>query len=665
MAFNDSPEIDVYSKNSEESVLAVKQLLMQKQGFIVREENPDKGVDFDVELIIDNKASGFKFAIQLKSVEQAKFVTKGDTQYVAYRIKTSRLGYLCRRSPGFGLLVIYDDKSKAVYFDYVENIVENIDTISDDNTWKNNETVTVYIKINNTLDITSASELHRVMHNRCGSHQNMYAKYASEFGLPGFNKYVTDNLSELIEKYGYTLINSRDYRIIYEYLSKQPFIDIADNPKLLLLAAITYSQIGQNIEGEYFISKCKKYFNNYTASEKELLTLFQIVSEFHLGKIDKSTYLKRLKSIEPQIKSQTNGILVKIQILFNEMTDINVFANDPFKNILPRLDSVITTISQSNIDEEIRNYYSLELLSIMFQVGIQHFFRYTTDALIQKKVLGEAPIKERISNAHTLIMLLGTPMKFLKEIYDFSVKENNEHLKAAVIFKRTFMFDSFVMASLSSIFSGEVTFDKFKEQQQPQLFEQSYADILDAYNIFNKRFDLEIAYKSLSMSLEINYVYGFIYGKNIDDDALIKTTKRLAQLESALSLEPNEIIVEKMIISFMARNKTDLVSYMSLPEESDHLVAELFLKAIGLPLERVPNLLSEIHFMRKAEAAINTKYFEILQNLTHTKSKETFYNSPPRHIIRCKGCNYETIESDNLDELLSCLRSEHSHICLQ
>lgn len=664
MAFNDNPEIDIYSKNSEESVLAVKQFLMQKSGFIVREENPDKGVDFDVELILNNQASGFKFAIQLKSVQKAKFSTKEETQYVAYRIKTSRLGYLCRRSPGYGLIIIYDDESRTSYFDYVENIVKNLDLIANDDAWRENDTVTMYINSDMVLDQSSVAGIHHIMLNRRDGHQNMYAKYASEFGLPGFNKYVVEDLSELIEKYGYALLNSRDYHIIYDYLTKQPFTKIADNPKLLLLAAVTYSQIGQNIEADFFISKCRRYFDNYADSEKELLNLFQIVTEFRLGRIDKDKYLNKLRLIEPHIKNDSNAILIKIQILFNEMIDINVFANEPFKYILPKLDSLIETINSSKIDEDIRNYYSLEILSVMYQIGIQHFFRYTTDALIQKKVLGEAPIKERISNAHTLIMLLGTPMKLLQGIYEYSVKENNEHLKAAVIFKRTFMFDSLVMTTLTSVFSGEITFDKFKDQQQPQLFEQSYRDIIDAYNIFNNRYDLDIAYRSLSMSLEINYFYSFIYGKNIDEHALDATRKRMIQLEDALGLEPNEIVAEKMIISAMARSNSDLISYRSLSEGNESLVAELFLKAIGLPPERLPNLLSEISFMRNAEVAINTKYFEILQNLSHTKSKETFYSSPPRHIIRCKGCNYQTIESDNLDELLTCLRAEHGHICL-
>lgn len=664
MAFNDSPEIDIYSKNSEESVLALKQFFLQKAGFIVREENPDKGVDFDVELILNNQASGFKFAIQLKSVQKAKFLTKEETQYVAYRIKTSRLGYLCKRSPGYGLIIIYDDESKTSYFDYVENIVKTLDLIANDDAWRENDTVTMYINSDMILDPSSVAELHHIMINRRDSHQNMYAKHASEFGLPGFNKYIAEDLSKLIEKYGYALLNNRDYHIIYDYINKQPFIKIADNPRLLLLAAVTYSQIGQNIEADFFISKCKRYFDNYADSEKELLNLFQIITEFNLGRIDKVKYLDKLRSLKPHIKNTSNVILIKIQILFNEMIDINVFSTEPFKYILPKLDSLIEDICSCKIDEEIINYYSLEILSVMYQIGIQHFFRYTTDALIQKKVLGEAPMNERISNAHTLIMLFGTPMKLLQEIYEYSVRESNEHLKAAVIFKRTFMFDSLVMTTLTSVFSGEITFDKFKDQQQPQLFEQSYRDIIDAYNIFNKRCDLDIAYKSLSMSLELNYFYSYIYGKNIDEHALDATHKRMTELEGVLGLEPNEIVAEKMIISAMARSNSNIISYNSLSEVDESLVAELFIKAIGLPLERLPNLLSEISFMRNAEVAINTKYFEILQNLSHTKSKETFYSSPPRHIIRCKGCNYQTIESDNLDELLTCLRVEHSHICL-
>ena len=53
MGFYDNPIVDIYSKTSEESLIATKQVFLQKNGFLVREENPDKGVDLDVELLID------------------------------------------------------------------------------------------------------------------------------------------------------------------------------------------------------------------------------------------------------------------------------------------------------------------------------------------------------------------------------------------------------------------------------------------------------------------------------------------------------------------------------------------------------------------------------------------------------------------------------------
>jgi hypothetical protein len=52
MGFYDNPIIDIYSKTSEESLITTKQVFLQKNGFLVREENPDKGVDLDVELLI-------------------------------------------------------------------------------------------------------------------------------------------------------------------------------------------------------------------------------------------------------------------------------------------------------------------------------------------------------------------------------------------------------------------------------------------------------------------------------------------------------------------------------------------------------------------------------------------------------------------------------------
>ncbi len=88
------------------------------------------------------------------------------------------------------------------------------------------------------------------------------------------------------------------------------------------------------------------------------------------------------------------------------------------------------------------------------------------------------------------------------------------------------------------------------------------------------------------------------------------------------------------------------------------------IKSNGLPEDRINNIIAEMKFMKKASEAVDSKYFDILQNLAHTQSNETCYKEPPRYVIRCKKCHYQTIESNFLDVLLSCLHAEHGHVCL-
>ncbi|MFC2152916.1 DUF4365 domain-containing protein, partial [Bacteroidota bacterium] len=122
MTFFDNPIVDESSKISEESVLHVKGLFSRKNRFISREETPDYGVDLDVELIKNNGASGLKFAIQIKSSKNLKYINQSSV--VSFKFKTSRLGYLSRRKPAYGIIIVYDDNTQIAYFEYVETIID-------------------------------------------------------------------------------------------------------------------------------------------------------------------------------------------------------------------------------------------------------------------------------------------------------------------------------------------------------------------------------------------------------------------------------------------------------------------------------------------------------------------------------------------------------------
>jgi hypothetical protein len=69
------PQIDVSSINSNLSAVRLYSYLNQANGFIAREDVPDKGGDFYVELILQNKdVFNWRFALQLKSVQNLKTV---------------------------------------------------------------------------------------------------------------------------------------------------------------------------------------------------------------------------------------------------------------------------------------------------------------------------------------------------------------------------------------------------------------------------------------------------------------------------------------------------------------------------------------------------------------------------------------------------------------
>jgi len=83
MAFHDCPIIDPHSLNSELSEIAVKNILNQSTGFIYRPDIPDKGCDFDLELIIEGvDATNRRFGIQIKSVETLPLLSDGKIIYL-------------------------------------------------------------------------------------------------------------------------------------------------------------------------------------------------------------------------------------------------------------------------------------------------------------------------------------------------------------------------------------------------------------------------------------------------------------------------------------------------------------------------------------------------------------------------------------------------------
>src|SRR6202035_3823717 len=135
MAFTDSPIIDQYARNSEKSERRVRDFINQETGFICRQEVPDKGCDFDVELILNGKeCSSWKFPIQLKSVEKLQLVE--DQPFIALSFETSRLDYLMRRIHAMGIIIFYSVEEDRCFYDFVDKIYTRLMEERESEDWK-------------------------------------------------------------------------------------------------------------------------------------------------------------------------------------------------------------------------------------------------------------------------------------------------------------------------------------------------------------------------------------------------------------------------------------------------------------------------------------------------------------------------------------------------
>lgn len=149
---------------------------LKKNGFLSRTESPDYGVDLDIELIDHNSgATSKKFGVQIKSMTEVKTATYSSETFVSLPFKTSRLRYLAEREPTYGLILVYSEKEQETYFDYVEEIINRLNEIKADDSWKNQDSVNILIPFQ-ILSNETSKEIHNKFTLRFKNHTQLIKK---------------------------------------------------------------------------------------------------------------------------------------------------------------------------------------------------------------------------------------------------------------------------------------------------------------------------------------------------------------------------------------------------------------------------------------------------------------------------------------------------------
>ena len=655
MGFYDDPIIDQYSKASEESVLKTRMFFSQKNNFISREEHPDKGVDLDVEIIKNNTATGFKFAIQIKSSYNFKELELNNTLHLKYSIKTSRLGYLSRRLPGLGLIILYDDKNSLIYFDYIENIYQKIMDVKRSNDWKNNEEVTFYINKNNQLSEDNIANIYSVFEERSKNTNDMYNEQSSGYNIPFIKTQSFQDNYEILKMHGVDLYNQENYENLLNLFSSIDLDQIISEKKLLLIATLTYFETANYVEYSFYYRKCIESINNYSKKEQDLISYTNLNSRLIFGFEQKSNYKDDLENFSRNITNQDIKFQVYVRLFYYKLHDL---IKENKKDEILREISIIETIYNEELSSKDQSlYYKIQISSLYQNMGLQLMSKNFTSMNMLNNSGYYVSIEQEVELIQEFMNYIIRAREILEDIYQKANKLSWNGLIAQTLDSICL---NFIMINTNILgLANQKLNDQFDRDAFNQECISNFNNALYAYNIFIKQHSFLNAFKSLSKAIEINDLYFFVNNNDIDSIQIKEINKKILNLEKDKGFAGFTNIVRQLLFS-----KEEKVDFKDMSDSEIEKYAKTYANCMHLPKERIKNIIFDFSSIREFETNCDKKYFEILQDLKHTQSTLTLYKERPKYVIRCKRCSYETHEDSNVSILIEELNLNHGYICM-
>jgi hypothetical protein len=646
MSFFENPKIDAASERSEESVNATRIFFTQKAGFIIREEKPDYGVDFDVELIENKEATRNKFAIQIKSSSKFNSKILKQEEYFILDFLTSRLGYLSRNTPGLGLIVIYDESRKQLYYDYIEEIIDRITVFKESTDWISQEKVRIYIPAKNTLNQNSIKSLYGKFQQVFKNHNTLLLNHARDYNIPivdatnSLQEIKIDSLLKMLEEYGLFLFNNLKFSELFAAFSKIPYSEISRDPKLSFLAALVYSEIGKPIDSNLFLQYCELHKNNLSEEFIDIISFTRFRNDFILGKRDIDKFIEELVILEKRSKSKQNSFTIRINISLLKLYNI-IGEKEIDDSLLLEFKNILTEITNAELNKDITH------LLILFQ--LENYYtcalKLSSQSIIQQKLkesLGVfIPRDERIRGAKYLFELLSFPIEYIKKAMIYAEESKNKlirahslHKMAAFVF--TYLFDN----AMLNIDLPE-TINSVQE-----LLETCFDNSILSYNLFinlklinEAHIALIVAYETKQLSiLQYNRDIGKISSKDILD--------KIRKLENDIGKQRFSSVIEKFY-SEKENMKKSLLKDLSIEEIV--FFAKSIARARNLPESRFENLLQDIKNRQLFEKYCDIEKYELLQT---NGSGEDIYKFPTSYILINKANNLALGNGINLRKML-------------
>lgn len=650
MAFDEYPKVDPNAERSEESVLKCRQFFSKKNGFISHtiDGTNDYGTDITCQIIENNNVKPYQFPIQIKSKISYPEKILEKQSFLSTNFKNSRLAYLIKHSPTSGVVVIYDESSEKLYYDFAYEIYNRIRASHNDDSWKNQESTKILIPKLNILDVNGIQRIYSQCLNFFKNHDKLIFEHGKSYGLP-----IVENLSsnlksplEILEEIGELMFS---YHKFPEILSLLDHLDKKSlrRKKIAYLGAITYTEIGDIVEADYFFKLCNRDFESFSQKERETLNFQKFKFQFYSGKFSRSKLKGMLHDIRLSSNNIDDLIYLRINLLNLDLMDkIGIEGFD--EEVFIETEGIFKLIIKSNRNENSKHFQLISTADILSK-SINSIL---TDMLIDTKIiesLGGNPKKSaRIKKLDKIMALNNKCHKYFRNSIDFASKEDNELLLAHSHLALALSF----FGQCIAFFMAEKNFNdkKFTNQLLPEILKSS----LKSYNIFNSLNLRPFAYISITLSYEIHLLakYWLKYDLN--------SVTEISKIENAMnSFEKDGFkkrfssVIEKIFerhgeINSMVPNNTSSVYYS---EEQIEVLARALARDQGVPENRLENIKKSIRDYQLFHSRCKNPDL-ILTSDENPFGPDAYRTEEPKFAVISKSCNLLVAEGYNVEMLL-------------
>jgi hypothetical protein len=647
MAFYDDPIVDLSSERSEESILKTQLILSRKSGFICHEidGNKDYGVDINCQLVNQSRATGFAFPIQVKSKASIKIKDVDGTSFIRISFKTSRLGHLMRHPPSYGLIIIYDDQSGELFFDYTIDIYNRLRIEKGADDWKQKEEVTISIPTANKLDTKHIGEIHDRFIQLFINAEKMTLDHGEAYDIP-MPESSTESSSmsslEILEKYGEVLFNSHKLREITHLIGRLNRAAL-NNKIVTFLGAITYTEVGNLIEADYFFRLCEKYKSEYSSKQQEVLNFQNFKREFYKGILSKDELTTKLNEIKNQSTTNENSIYAEINLINIELLK-KIGEKDFDESIFDLIDRLFT-----RIESQINNHDTRHLqLVFLAEILSRSIGRVLSDMAIDTRIYQTAGLnpatKTRIYKTQKLINLNSKCHKIYLEAIKYAEETQNDlilshsHLNISLLyFEKCF---AFFLA------------DHYPEDNQEDILSEILNSSVLAYNKLMGLGLEPFAFNALILSAEIHHLANRWLNINLDKVVKLSTiNEKIVWLQNNGFSKPFRSVVEdaygrKTVVMNMKES-----AVAELTTDEIETIARVQMRSLGLPKNRYDNLITDIKASSIFYARCKNK--DLVLASDQNKQNSDAYTDKPKFRVSSRKTNLVYAEGYDIEKILN------------